>query len=48
MQNEMRLAELITEEHGKVLEDARGEVARGIENIEYACGFAEALKVAYS
>ena len=48
MQNEMRLAELITEEHGKVLEDARGEVARGIENIEYACGFAEALKGAYS
>jgi len=48
MENEMRLAELITEEHGKVLEDARGEVARGIENIEYACGFAEALKGAYS
>ncbi|MEC7923818.1 MAG: CoA-acylating methylmalonate-semialdehyde dehydrogenase, partial [Actinomycetota bacterium] len=48
LQNEKRLAELITQEHGKVLEDARGEVARGIENIEYACGFAETLKGTYS
>jgi len=32
------LARLITAEHGKVLEDARGEVARGIEVIEFACG----------
>jgi len=48
LQNEKRLAELISQEHGKVLEDARGEVARGIENIEYACGFAETLKGTYS
>lgn len=48
LENTNRIAELITEEHGKVLEDARGEVARGIENIEYACGFAEALKGTYS
>ena len=48
VQNEKQIAELITQEHGKVLEDARGEVARGIENIEYACGFAETLKGTYS
>ena len=46
--NEYYIAELITEEHGKVHSDARGEVARGIENIEYACGFAETLKGSYS
>jgi malonate-semialdehyde dehydrogenase (acetylating)/methylmalonate-semialdehyde dehydrogenase len=32
------LAELITAEHGKVLADARGEVARGQEVVEFACG----------
>tara|TARA_B100001250_G_scaffold63580_1_gene50035 strand:- start:414 stop:1901 length:1488 start_codon:yes stop_codon:yes gene_type:complete len=48
VENEKQIAELITQEHGKVLEDARGEVARGIENIEYACGFAETLKGTYS
>src|SRR5689334_22116760 len=32
------LAELITAEHGKVLADAAGEVQRGLEVIEYACG----------
>ena len=48
LENEHYIAELITEEHGKVYSDARGEVARGIENIEYACGFAETLKGSYS
>ena len=48
LENEHYIAELITEEHGKVHSDARGEVARGIENIEYACGFAETLKGSYS
>mgnify|MGYP003310805295 FL=1 len=48
LDNEHYIAELITEEHGKVHSDARGEVARGIENIEYACGFAETLKGSYS
>jgi len=42
------LARRITAEHGKVLADARGEVARGIECIEYACGLAELLKGGYS
>jgi malonate-semialdehyde dehydrogenase (acetylating)/methylmalonate-semialdehyde dehydrogenase len=32
------LAELITDEHGKVLSDARGEVQRGLEVVEFACG----------
>ena len=48
LENEHYIAELITEEHGKVYSDAKGEVARGIENIEYACGFAETLKGSYS
>ena len=42
------LAGRITAEHGKVKSDALGEVARGIENIEYACGIAELLKGSYS
>ena len=48
LEYEHYIAELITEEHGKVHGDSRGEVARGIENIEYACGFAETLKGSYS
>ncbi|MCU1435177.1 MAG: methylmalonate-semialdehyde dehydrogenase (acylating), partial [Pseudarthrobacter sp.] len=32
------LAELITAEHGKVLSDAKGEIGRGLEVIEFACG----------
>ena len=35
---------LITEEHGKVLSDAMGELQRGIEIVEYACGAPELLK----
>jgi malonate-semialdehyde dehydrogenase (acetylating)/methylmalonate-semialdehyde dehydrogenase len=42
------IAARITAEHGKTLDDARGEVARGIENVEYACGVAELLKGSYS
>ena len=38
------LARLITAEHGKLLDDARGEVARGLEVIEFACGIAHLLK----
>jgi len=34
----------ITEEHGKVLDDARGEFLRGVEVVEYACGAPELLK----
>jgi malonate-semialdehyde dehydrogenase (acetylating)/methylmalonate-semialdehyde dehydrogenase len=42
------LAAAITREHGKVLSDARGEVARGIEVVEFACGIARSLKGDYS
>ena len=38
------LAAIVTSEHGKVLDDARGEVARGIENVEFACGVPHLLK----
>lgn len=38
------LAEIITAEHGKVLSDALGEVARGQEVVEFACGIAGHLK----
>ncbi len=38
------LAAAITREHGKVLDDARGEVVRGIEVVEFACGAPQLLK----
>jgi malonate-semialdehyde dehydrogenase (acetylating)/methylmalonate-semialdehyde dehydrogenase len=41
-------AALITDEHGKVLSDARGEVQRGLEVIEFACGIPSLLKGDYS
>ena len=46
--NADEIAKRLTAEHGKVLDDARGEVARGIENIEFACGLADALKGMHS
>jgi malonate-semialdehyde dehydrogenase (acetylating) / methylmalonate-semialdehyde dehydrogenase len=42
------LAAVVTREHGKVLEDARGEVARGLDNVEFACGVPHLLKGAHS
>jgi malonate-semialdehyde dehydrogenase (acetylating)/methylmalonate-semialdehyde dehydrogenase len=42
------ISELISEEHGKTIEDATGEVRRGIENVEYACAAPEILKGEYS
>ncbi|HKG44714.1 MAG TPA: CoA-acylating methylmalonate-semialdehyde dehydrogenase [Gaiellaceae bacterium] len=42
------LARLLTLEHGKVLSDAKGEVARGLEVIEFCCGIPELLKGGYS
>src|SRR5829696_2484716 len=38
------LAREITREHGKVLDDARGEVTRGLEVVEFACGLGHLLK----
>jgi len=42
------LAQMITSEHGKTLPDAHGELARGLENVEYACGLTEHLKGGFS
>ena len=46
--NADRLARLITSEHGKTLADARGEVQRGLEVVEFACGVPQLLKGEYS
>ena len=42
------IAELITDEHGKVLSDALGEVQRGLEVVEFACGIPHLLKGDFS
>ncbi|EJM26608.1 CoA-acylating methylmalonate-semialdehyde dehydrogenase [Pseudomonas sp. GM25] len=42
------LAEIISREHGKVFSDAKGEVTRGIEIVEYACGAPNLLKTEFS
>jgi malonate-semialdehyde dehydrogenase (acetylating)/methylmalonate-semialdehyde dehydrogenase len=42
------LAELISSEHGKVVSDAAGEVARGMEVVEFACGIGHLLKGGFS
>ena len=47
-QNAEKAVALITEEHGKVLNDAHGEFMRGVENVEYACGAPELLKGEHS
>ena len=46
--NRKEIASLISKEHGKVLSDALGEVARGLENIEFSCGIPNLLKGGYS
>jgi malonate-semialdehyde dehydrogenase (acetylating)/methylmalonate-semialdehyde dehydrogenase len=42
------MAAIITQEHGKTIADAKGELARGLENVEYACGLIEHLKGDFS
>ncbi|MCU0309770.1 MAG: CoA-acylating methylmalonate-semialdehyde dehydrogenase [Acidimicrobiales bacterium] len=42
------LAAIVTSEHGKVLDDAASELARGIENVEFACGLPHLLQGALS
>ncbi|WP_407921521.1 CoA-acylating methylmalonate-semialdehyde dehydrogenase [Actinomadura soli] len=42
------LARMVSAEHGKVLEDARGELIRGLEVIDFACGIPHLLKGEYS
>jgi malonate-semialdehyde dehydrogenase (acetylating)/methylmalonate-semialdehyde dehydrogenase len=47
-QNKEKIAALITDEHGKVLSDAAGEVTRGLEVVEFACGIPHLLKGGFS
>ena len=47
-ENAEAICQLITAEHGKVIDDAHGELGRGIEVVEYACGISELLKGEYS
>jgi malonate-semialdehyde dehydrogenase (acetylating)/methylmalonate-semialdehyde dehydrogenase len=42
------LAAILTAQHGKVLDDARGEVARGVESVEFAAGIGQLLKGEFS
>jgi malonate-semialdehyde dehydrogenase (acetylating)/methylmalonate-semialdehyde dehydrogenase len=42
------LAEIVSDEHGKVVSDARGEVQRGLEVVEFACGIPQLLKGDFS
>jgi malonate-semialdehyde dehydrogenase (acetylating)/methylmalonate-semialdehyde dehydrogenase len=43
-----QIASVITAQHGKVLSDATGEVQRGLENVEFACGIPNLLKGGFS
>jgi malonate-semialdehyde dehydrogenase (acetylating)/methylmalonate-semialdehyde dehydrogenase len=47
-QNTDKICQLIGQEHGKISHDAAGELQRGIENVEYACGAPELLKGEHS
>jgi len=47
-QNAEKICGLIGQEHGKISHDAQGELQRGIENVEYACGAPELLKGEFS
>jgi malonate-semialdehyde dehydrogenase (acetylating)/methylmalonate-semialdehyde dehydrogenase len=48
VRNRSRLAEIISTENGKTMADALGEVARGLENVEFACGIPNLLKGGYT
>ncbi len=48
VQNRDTIANLLSSEHGKVPSDAAGELARGIENIEFACGIPQLMKGGFS
>ncbi|HBR95983.1 MAG TPA: methylmalonate-semialdehyde dehydrogenase (CoA acylating), partial [Gammaproteobacteria bacterium] len=47
-ENADKICQMIGEEHGKIHHDAAGELQRGIENVEYACGIAQLLKGEHS
>jgi malonate-semialdehyde dehydrogenase (acetylating)/methylmalonate-semialdehyde dehydrogenase len=46
--NMQSLAELLSSEHGKVVADSKGDIQRGLEVIEFACGIPHALKGEYT
>ena len=46
--NMTQLAELLSSEHGKVVADSKGDIQRGLEVIEFACGIPHALKGEYT
>src|SRR5438477_5473480 len=46
--NMAELAELLSAEHGKVIADSKGDIQRGLEVIEFACGIPHALKGEYT
>ena len=46
--NADELAKIVTAEHGKVLSDSHGEIARGLENVEFACGVPQLMKGGFS
>jgi len=46
--NRREIARILSSEHGKTIADAMGEVARGLENIEFACGAPQLLKGSFS
>lgn len=47
-ERKLDLAKVLTAEHGKVTADALGEISRGLENVEFACGIPQLLKGSYS
>jgi malonate-semialdehyde dehydrogenase (acetylating)/methylmalonate-semialdehyde dehydrogenase len=47
-QRKLDLAAIVTDEHGKVLSDAAGEVQRALESVEFACGIPQLLKGGFS
>ncbi|HEV7386741.1 MAG TPA: aldehyde dehydrogenase family protein, partial [Phenylobacterium sp.] len=46
--NMNELAEMLSSEHGKVIADSKGDIQRGLEVIEFACGIPHALKGEYT
>ncbi|MFE1836664.1 CoA-acylating methylmalonate-semialdehyde dehydrogenase [Streptomyces sviceus] len=48
VEHEEELARVISAEHGKTVDDARGEITRGREVVEFACGLGDVLKGSFS
>src|SRR5450631_3101970 len=48
LKHRRELAEIVSREHGKVVSDAEGEVTRGMEVVEFACGIPQLLKGEFS